>query len=314
MPFLSARDLKQDVLFRASENQTGASGWEDKVIDYLNRCYKSLANGASEFLPEFIEDWWWMRARDAIVLEPLYNSGSISVTAGLDTATLDTPPIYSLEGYKLRVREQADMAIVTSHAASGTAVTFDKVWTGDTAALAGFEAMKVEYSLNAAVNSMISQMHSYRRRPVMGLTPERMDDLFPLSSLGAGVPSAFCLEDERTVRFNAGGPDDGSRIRLEYHYRPAVVDLTDSVSSIPMVPEQYRHLLSDMALSMLLVDKNDDRAAMAASSAKAGLVAMVRENRRRLAKINSEVGTIRPRPGSFTDRTIIRTEHGVLAV
>ena len=57
----STNDLKLDVLFRASETRGGASGWDSKIIDYLNRCYRELATGGSSFLPEYSEDWWRMR-------------------------------------------------------------------------------------------------------------------------------------------------------------------------------------------------------------------------------------------------------------
>ena len=45
MPLSNTRELKEDVLFRAGESLTG-SAWNTKVIDYLNRVYRTLASGA----------------------------------------------------------------------------------------------------------------------------------------------------------------------------------------------------------------------------------------------------------------------------
>lgn len=311
MPFATARDIKQDILFRGSESQTG-SGWDAKVMDYLNRVYRALANGASEFLPEYIEDWWWMRGRAVLTLLPAFNTGSVLLTSGSTAATLSTPPAYSLLGYRLRVTNQTDMFIVAAHTAGAAALTLDSPYTGTTDAAAAFTAMKVEYALDAAVTSLISPMQMFKGPDILGLTPERMDHLFPIRNLRMGIPSAFSVENEQLIRFNAGGRDDGSSIRVEYLYRPRVTDLEDSDTSIPLLPLQYRHLLSDMALALLMTDKNDDRALASAGSAKAGLVAMVKENRRRLAKISSELGTIRPRSGGYSYPIIRRTDDGVI--
>jgi hypothetical protein len=52
------------------------------------------------------------------------------------------------------------------------------------------------------------------------------------------------------------------------------------------------HILGDMALTYLLIDKNDDRSNAVALSARTGLAAMLKENRRRLAKMDPNIGRI----------------------
>jgi hypothetical protein len=130
------------------------------------------------------------------------------------------------------------------------------------------------------------------REQVMGMTPERMDELYPISRLTVGVPEAFALENETQIRFSHGGDDEGRFLRVEYDYRPKVVDLTDSPTSIPLVPSQWMHLLADFALVYIMMDKNDDRSNAVALAGRTGLGAMLKENRRRLIKIDKNAGKI----------------------
>lgn len=316
MALITARDLKKDVLFRAGENTAGVSSYDAKVIDYLNRVYTTLANGASEFLPEYVDDWWWMRARAVLVLAPTFTGGSVAVVRGATNAMLSVPPPFSLAGYRLRVDGSPDILRIASHTASVGGITLDAEFTGETSIASTFVTMKTTYTLSAAVAGVISPMIAFRGQnpQIMGTTPERMDALFPISSTQTGAPMMFAMEGDQTVRFSHGGLTDGTSMRVEYRYRPTVDLLTDSDLSSPIVPVQYRHLLADMALTYVMTDKNDDRAAVAAGSAKAGLLAMVRENRRRLARISTEVGTIRPRggQGAFSNTGPVRTDSGLI--
>lgn len=296
MSLRTARDLKQDILFRAGENIAGASEWNVKVVDYLNRAYRSLANGASEFLPDSIDDWWWMRGTGVLSLLPVFETGSVTLTEGSIDGVLSLPPAYSLVGWRLRVRDYADVPIISTHVAA--AITLDSAWTGDSGTFS-FRAMKVQYALSTSVVSLMSPMQSFHGRGIIGMTPERMDHLFSVTRIDGGVPYAFCLTDPQTVRFSHGGLTTGKSMRVEYKFKPSVVDLEDSDTSIPLVPQEFRHLLSDMALMFLATDKNDDRAIVYAGNAKAGLMSMVKENKRQLSKIDTELGTIRPRQSTW---------------
>lgn len=310
MALTTGRDLKRDVLFRASENSLGQSDWDLKVMDYLNRSYREVANGSSQFLPEFIDDWWWMHRDGVLLLEATYKEGSIAVTRGSTAAVLSAAPDFSLTGYRMRIVGQPDIFIVESHTALTADVTLDIAYTGDTDSIASFEAMKTDYELDpAVVSSVMSPIKHYHGPDMIGMTPERLSQLYPISRLGWGVPSAYALLDETTIRFNRGGLED-QKMRVEYHYKPVVAALEDSDTSIPLIPIQFRQVLSDMALSMVLVDKNDDRATVAMGAAKALLTAMVRENRRKLAKISNSVGTIYPRASGQRRRHEVLTVSG----
>lgn len=308
MALVTGRDLKEDVLFRASEPLTN-SMWDAKTIDYLNRVYKTLASGASEFLPEYIEDWWWLRASGIILLEPVYTTGTLALISGSASITFSSAPAASKAGWKLRIIGHPDIFTIDTHTAASTSATLDAAWTGDDAAATTYQLMKTVYSLSAEVSALISPFIVFRNTTqIYGVSPERMDFLYPLSRLSPGPPQAFSLEDEQTVRFSHGGLTNGTTMRTEYRYRPVLTDIEDTAGSIPLVPEQWRHILSDMATTMLLMDKNDDRSNAMALLARTGLAGMLKENRRRLAKIDKDAGHIYPRSGT-TNR--LTTESGL---
>lgn len=297
MPYTNTRELKEDVLFRASEPIGGASEWETKVIDYLNRYYQTLCTGDSEFLPEYVDDWWWMRGQDVLLFEPAYLTGTVALTQGSASGSFGNPPATSMAGRRLRVRDEPDIPIISSHTAGAGSFTLDTVWTGNTRPTAEFKAMKVDYTLSASAQALISPVVVFGTPyQIIGMSPERMDSEFPLAHLDVGVPFAFALQDETKVRFSHGGSDKGFQYRFEYRYRATVDALTDSTLSIPRVPLQHRQVLADMALTQVFIDKNDDRSNATALQARTLIAAMLKENRRRNKKIDTSAGRIYTRP------------------
>lgn len=307
----NSQQILNDIIFRAGEIP-GSSDWDDQAITYLNRVYRSLCMGASEFLPEYVDDWWWLRAVGNLVILPPYNDGTVSVVQGTDAIVFSSAPPIDLTGRRFRVNGHPDAFLILSHV--GVNATLDMSYTGDTNAAGEYQAMQTTYVLSTAVNSIMSPVISFRENPqIMGMQPERMDTLFPLAHLGPGVPMAFCLENEQTIRFSHGGLANGMSMRMEYRYKPVVVDLENTTLSIPMVPLQYRHILSDMALTYIMVDKNDNRAEGILSAARVSLSAMVRENRRRVVKIDGLAGSIQTRPGQMGSLSrALRTESGLI--
>lgn len=297
MPYVSTRDLKEDVLYRASEPLGGASDWETKAVEYLNRVYRALCTGASEFLPEYVDDWWWMREDGILLFDPAYVTGTVSVVQGSASISFSNPPAQSMAGRRLRVDHEPDVPIIASHTGGAGGATLDAVWTGNTIPTGIFKAMKVEYDLAAAVQALMSPIVIFGHpNQIVGVSPERLDNIYPLSGLDTGIPKAFSLENTQRVRFSHGGSQAGYQYRLEYRYRPTVADLTDSVMSIPLVPLEYRHVLADMALTYVLIDKNDDRSNAVALGARTGLGGMLKDNRRRNVKIDVTAGHIATRP------------------
>lgn len=318
MPYVTGQDLKREILFRSGEANTG-SKWDNAALDYLNRSYRTLAAGASEFLPEEVPDWWWLRRKDILTLAPIIETGTITVTQDSTSVTFSDAPAIDVDGYRLKVEGHPEIFNIAAHTAASTSATLDSAYTGQSAVGAAYKLMKTVYTLDSEVNALISPMSGYRRNArINGLTPERMDDLWPNSQLEPGIPTAFALEDTQSVRFNRGGLTTGESMRIEYRYRPVLTDLTDSPSSEPLVPLEYRHILSEMAIAQLLRDKNDQRDQSFAISARNGLQAMVRENKRRIKRMNDYTGHIFPRQGGRYGAMpgpaapLLRTEGGLI--
>lgn len=310
----SALDLINDALFRVGEIP-GASEWDAKAIDYINREHRALCSGAHEFLPEYINDWWWMRARGVLTILPTYSVGTVSVVQDSLFINFDTPPLgVSLQGRRFKVENHGDQFQIAAHNADEFIATLDSPFTGDTNPAAIYMTMQLEYALNSSVQALLSPVASFTENPnIMGLTPERMDTLFPMSPSRSGVPQAFCLENDQLIRFSHGGRTDGRSMRFEYNYRPAVIDLIYSGNSLPLVPLQYRHVLADMICVYLFIDKNDDRATAIGTSVRSSLGAMAKENTRRLIKIDQFAGQILPRSTNQRRfREALRTESGLI--
>lgn len=312
--YVSGRDIKNDVLFRASESIGGTSGWNTKVFDYINRGYRTIAEGGSEFLPEDVEDWWWMRLRGVLTLLPV-QTGVVAVTKDSINITFSVAPTTSLAGRRFKVSDFGESYIISTHTAAAQAATLDSAYNGETNAAAAYNAMKLEYTLGSDVSSLLSPMIGYRDGvdQIIGMPPERMDTLYPYGRIETGWPDAFTLESESVVRFNRGGNLSGTSQRVEYRYKPIVTDLTDSETSIPLLPLRYRSILADIALVYLMVDKNDDRAQTIISGVKQLSRAMWRENRRRLTKIDNNLGRIFPRQSRMpVNNRLLRTDSGLI--
>lgn len=312
MPYATAQDLKQDILSRAGEALSG-SQYDTSAIDALNRVYRPLCAGASEFLPESVENWWWLRREGILTLLPVRIVGTVNVVQDSANITFSSAPPASTVGYRFRINTHPEVFRILTHTAAAAAAVLDSPYTGPSSTIAAYKLMKVTYPLDAQVGSLISPMAGFRGNTrIDGTSPERMDDLWPMASIQAGVPTHFSLEDTQTVRFNMGGRTDGQSMRIEYRYRPLVVDLTDSPASVPLVPLEYRHLLSEMALAYIYRDKNDARDQSVALSAKSGLQAMYAENKHRLSKMNDHTGHIYPRQTNIYQRGPIRTDSGLI--
>jgi hypothetical protein len=312
MAYANGRELVDDVIFRAGES-VAQSDWLAKALDYLNRSYRTLCAGSSEYLPEYVDDWWWLRGSGVLTLEPVRTVGTVTVVQNSATVTFSAAPPASMAGWKLRVASHPEIFTIASHTAASATATLDSVYTGANAT-GLYSLMRVTYTLSSAVQSLISPMIGFRGNPrIAGVTPEAMDGLFPLSELQSGVPEAFALEDTLTVRFSHGGLTTGQSMRVEYRYRKTVTDLAYDVASIPLVPAEYRATLADMALSYVWLDKNDDRSNATALGARTGLAAMFKENRRKLVKMGTDsIGHIYPRPGMRRAPGPLRTASGLI--
>lgn len=314
-------DLVADILFRAGEQTDGTSDFAAVALQYLNRAYQALLMGGSEVDPEINEDWWWARKHPpgVINLSPAYDTGTVSATNDNVTLTLSAAPAYSLAGYFFRANGHPDIFRVSAHTAASTSVTLDAAYTGPTDAALTFKFFKAEYDLASDMVRVIAPMRVYQGAytEVDGTELMSLERDWPLNLIESGPPTQFAFVTETKVRFNTYGPltsasvPNSIRLEYDYVYRPA--DLTNSGSEEPIVPWQYRKLLADIAVTLLFVDKNDDRAAAVSQLAKKGLQAMEKEQRSRMINYSRSNGLISPRLNQESRlRRPLRTDSGFI--
>ena len=77
----------------------------------------------------------------------------------------------------------------------------------------------------------------------------------------------------------------------------------------PLIPEEFRGLLSSYVTHQILLDKNDDRASSYLNKANTRYVSMVNENHRRSQNASKKHDLISYRKGKNTGR--LQTSNGV---
>lgn len=288
------------MLRRAGESTSGNSKYEARALIYLNRAYRSLAQGGLEFDKKKVRDWWWLYTQSNVILQPIRNTGTVSVTQNNATATLSATVASDLDGYFFKVDGHADVFKVSAHTAGSATLTLDSVYTGDTSATATYTLWKLDYDLASDFARLMTpfRRHQSTADEVYGLDVREFQSQNPLSLMQTGTPDRFAFVDHNTVRFNAKGDADGDYIRLDYFYIKTITDLTDSASEEPAVPLQYRHVLADIGLYFLLFDKDDPKMEGILAQSMAGLNAMQMEQDSRA-----------PRMG-FPGRILPRGKHG----
>lgn len=317
--YTTGTDLVTDILFRANEPTDGTSDFDSVALQYLNRAYQGIWSGGSELVPEVMEVWWWLRKDDqgVLTLDPVTDTGTVSVTNNSASITFSSAPAASQAGFHLKVDSHADVFIISSHTAAAVDATLESVYTGTTDTTASFKAMHLDYDLASDLlylnSPFIAFQDSREEIPVIPL--DTMRAKWPLNEVGSGVPRNAAFIGERKVRFSHyGGTSSIDLIKIDYEYTHEPTDLLDS-SAEPLVPRQYRKILTDWATAYLLADKDDDKASAFLRVAATGLQAMARENRKRmnLAAGTETFGRIFPRQQELKNlEGPLRTESGLI--
>lgn len=307
--FTTAADIIDDALFRAHEPTDGSSDLDAQALVYLNRTHRALCMGGGELVPGLQEDWWWLRGEGTLVLDTVLTTGTANVTnnnSAVVIAAITTASAYV--GWHLKIDGHPDVFKITAGASDD--FTLDSVYTGDTDTAADYKLMHTDYDLATTAVKLISPMHAHQGRQYMvyQTTLDRLHMEFPFPE--AGVPEKFAPLDENTVRFsNYGETASGDLIRLQYSYVSLATDLTNATTVAPLVPLMWRHVLADWVYYFLAQDKDEARADSAGAQARAGVIAMQKENRARWGQ-TGRPGTIYPRQRQV--RHMLQTENGLL--
>ena len=297
-------DIKDDILFRCGEPTDGTSDFDDAALRYLNRAYRAIWMGGGTLDPTLNEDWWWLRKDPpgSLVLATAITSGTVSVTEDNTSITFSSGPTPSVAGWFFKVSGDTDVFRISAHTATQTGATLATAYTGSTDGSASYTLYKLEYALASDVIRLIAPMRSFNNPSrvkldhdftIVGTEIAALDRKNPIASTAAGEPDQFAMIGNQTVRFNRY-PSSKRVVEYDYLYAPA--DLTDSGSEEPVIPIEWRHVLSDVGTFLMMLDKNDNRATATGELARNGLRAMAVENKHRMDVIKRKAGIIYTRP------------------
>lgn len=315
-----ASDIISDALWRAGEPTSGGD-YQAKALDYLNRAYQAIYLGGQEILPDFHEDWWWLRKHPPGVLNlvPKITITGVSLVNDAVTVTLSSTVTPAQVGKFFRVQGLPEIYRVTAHASGSALLTLDSNLTCPTASGRTVELLGLEYDLASDVLCVLSPMRAFRSTggglgdyQIDGIDLQDLEVIYPLPDVQSGVPEYFSPVTETKIRFSrywdSETPTEKLRLEYDYLYRPVV--LTNTAME-PVIPWQFRKTLSDLTLSFLLIDKEDSRATGVLELVRSGLLAMARENKHKQANMSRAWGRLTTRPASLYRRPL-RTESGLI--
>ena len=316
--YTTSQDLVNDILTRGHELNDGTSDFDADVVTYLNRAYLGLLRGGSELDPEVDEAWWWLRADDqgVLTLNPVIDSGTVSVENNSATITFSSAPTPSVAGRHFKVDDHADVFIISAHTATEAGATLESVYTGPTNTEASFRVMQIDYDLATDVLHLSQAMTAFQdgQGKIIGIDLPELTAKWPRNTLSSGVPKNFSMIADQKVRFSHyGGIDNTDLIKVDYEYMRLPTDLADDTNN-PIVPREYRYILADWALAFLFSAKDDTKSGDAAALAQRGLQAMAKENRRRMVRQGGGAfGKIHPRLNQLQKMLRpLRTESGLI--
>jgi hypothetical protein len=318
----TAADLVADILGRSDEAIDGTSDFDALALQYLNRAYIGIWRGGAELDPRVREAWWWLRkdAQGVITLDPSINAGSVAITNNNAGVTFSSAPTLSVSGWHLKVDTHPDVFILTDHTIAQTGGTLESVYTGPDDTAAAYKVFHLDYSLATDVLYLSHPMSSYRSigigrgHQINYIDMEPFKQKWPLQHIHVGTPHNFTMLGERKVRFShSGGVTTGDLIKIDYEYIREPADLTNSATSIPVLPRQYRTIISDWGTALLLEDKSDNRAKDALKLAQNGLQGMALDHRSRSNRAGGTFGQIITRQGAVLRlQGPLRTESGLI--
>lgn len=327
--YTTAADLVDAILFACGEPTGGTSDYNERALELLNRAHRELCLGGGPFAPEITETWWWFRksAPGVLTLEPAITTLTANVANNSSAVTLSAIVNKDLDSWFFKVEGHPDVFRVSDHASGSAALTLDSVYTGGDNTAAACKLMKLEYALASDCLAPVGPLRVYRddRREIDGSDMDALDRDYPLADVQAGVPYVFAVKHQNsgtsddgllTIRlshYGGDGSDATDFIRADYEYLRRPADLTDSASSIPLPPVEYRSILADMGVAYLLAEKDDTKSPQYANAAAEGIRAMARDRRQVLAMSSRNMGKINPRIGDLPRNMMpLRTSSGAI--
>jgi hypothetical protein len=314
----TAKDLKQDALFRAGEPTDGTSQYDGMVYSWMTTVLRALISGG-QFGPSALEpvDWLWSRAwpRGALqMVQPVNQTPTVKASFQTGSQTVTTTPMIpnapNLAGWRLQqdATPARHLIGVAQHDPAGghSTLTLQEPWTGAQMYTSNWCAYPDTYELPTDFIRGTSPLY-ISAFPAWGLpyvidvvdTPD-LERYYPqpwpftTGRAYGGVPIVAARVDEKKLRFShyLNTPDNPYPVQIEFEYVRCPEVLAEG--SVPPIPVQHRLLLSFGVAYLILVDKDDSAAQALFGQWQAQLKAMTDEYRRTLRRMSTRWGVIQP--------------------
>lgn len=235
MAIQNASVIKNSVLFRCGELTDGTSSYDSKVLEYMNQIYRSILSGGNEFNLDLGKPWVWAKSRapGTLVLQPKYETGTITVTNGSTSATLSIVPAVNLTGQWIQINNTDDFYRISAQ--SGAAVTLDAAYTDSSGSGLSFSVYFLEYDLSPKIERLIGPMVVDQQQDfnapmdgiIYGVDFANINENYPLKFVDEVIPTNFAqvsktVDGKVRVRFNSQA---GSQARVSFDYIPMHSDM-----------------------------------------------------------------------------------------
>jgi len=308
--FQTSEDLLKGALFEAGEVDNGNSPLQAKALEHLNASYLNILAGSNEFDVDCGEPWEWAREEypETFVLKLPYETGTVTLTKGSANGTFSSPPSESMVDRHLKIDGRPEYFIIKTHVGGNANFTIDVEYPDSSGTLA-FKAIKLIYTLSPNILRFVEPFRIYRSQDdiytngkISSMDTISFRNTYPLTKLTSGQPDVFTIlkQDGSTfkIQFNRYVINDQAKVEFDYIKLPSA--LTNSSSSIPLIPPQHRVVLMYMTAALLLNGKDDKKAAGLGAMAKNKMIAMVKERKKGQRQTNRDAGRIIPRRDRYT--------------
>jgi hypothetical protein len=328
--FTTVRDLRNDALWVAGEAQTSSSSYYARSLEYLNAVLIGLlAGGPLGTLDLPAIDWWWANQTKAgkIVIPNAVNSPSTvtSLTATIPnlstTITFSAALSPSIAGFRFAFLDDQDQLLhVTAHTAATATATVDLAWQKATkAATAQWVAWDDQVPLADDFVRFTTPLKMGRYPYEIEITDVHvLEQRYPRSRLWLGTPICAAIVNQglttnSTPALHFSHMLQDGPIVAEYEYLFKQSELVDTVGTEePPLPHSHRRCLSLGAAYLMLFDKVDAKASVAASMFQSAWNSMAEEHYRQTTD-NENFGRILSRQREVSTRRFpLRSPSGFI--
>ena len=269
--FKYGADILQDVLFRGGE-LTALTG---TTSEYLTRCKGYVQRAYHDIV--IAAPWPWALKDPPGTLDIVAKqTNTATATQGSNAVTLGTTISSTVAGYWFEIDGKQVPYRITEH--SGTSVTLDATYKETDESAGACTIYKDEYSLADDCWKIWRAWDRNNPHRIIDIIQQgEMHEMFTSRAVSSTDTFKMALIKEDKVRITPWPSEDD--ITIEYEYTEKIdTDLSfdsDTTNDVPVIPINDRHILSDAALVLLMVDKNDQRAQSIGSLVEAKFQRMI---------------------------------------